>query len=199
MSSLNWHQLFQEYDIVLPQETRSVLEDPLHGFLDSSHLCYSYCDPQKHGVAGHGLAIYLKRSISAKYKVRLRSISEYVMWLELMAANSRYMIGNVYVPHSGMEEVYESLERDINCYHAEGAQVFCCGDFNAHTGQLEDRQLGFDGQAVLPICKRAGDAHAPNQSGIRLTDLCLSTGTVICTGRGSRGSSVALVRPSFTC
>ena len=78
------------------------------------------------------------------------------MWLELITANSRYMVGNVYVPHSGMEAVYESLERDINCYHAEGAQFVCCGDFNAHIGQLEDRQLALMVKLSFPSSSGLG-------------------------------------------
>ena len=128
LASPHWHQLFQRYDILLLQETRSILEDPLHVSLDASHLSFSYCDPEKHGVAGHGLAIYFKRSLSSGYRICVRSLSKYVLWMELKASYCTYIIGNVYVPLSGSEEVYTHLERDITAFHAEGAQVVCCGD-----------------------------------------------------------------------
>ena len=202
LSSLHWQELFSSYDIVLLQETRSVLADPLHGILSSSHQHYVFCSTGQHATPGHGLAIYLSHSVGHQYTIRVRKLSAYIQWLELSSSSTgKFVIGNVYVPQGqqqGREAVYDELYTDISGFQAAGSQVVCCGDFNAHVGSLEDRPLDPEGHPVAVSCRRAPcQLSAPNPSGEQLVQLCQSTGTFLCTGRGPRGADPEAVQPSY--
>jgi len=107
-AALNWHHLFRQHSVVALQETRSILADPLHGFLSQSHRPYVCCGPSSHGKAGHGLAVYVQKDIHVRYQVKLRKLSPYVIWLQFSTAVGRLILGTVYVPQNStaMHEVY---------------------------------------------------------------------------------------------
>lgn len=197
---MHWHHLLGQYAVVALQETRSILADPLHGLLSHSHRPYVCCGSSSHGKAGHGLAVYVQREVHEQYQVKLRKLSPYVIWLQFSTALGKLVLGSVYVPQNStaMHEVYDMMLSDIGSFQASGAQVICMGDFNAHVGALEDRALDPSGQPVGVACRRGPDPHAVNPSGQCLTNLCLSTGTLLCTGRSAGGETAVPVLPSFT-
>lgn len=182
------------------QETRSILDDPLHGLLAQSHRPYVCCDASSHGTAGHGLALYVHEDIHERYHVKLRKLSPYVIWLQFDTAIGKLLVGTVYIPQrpNTMQEVYDTLVSDMCSFHSGGAQVICIGDFNAHVGTLEDRLIDPFGQPVGLACARDPDPHSVNSSGRQLVNLCMATGTLLCTGRSSGGCTAVPVVPSFT-
>lgn len=176
------------------------MDDPLHGMLTGSHRAYVTCATESHGVAGHGLAMYVLESVHEQYQVKLRTLSSNVIWLQFSTSLGRLLIGTVYIPQqpSKMQDVYDQLMSDITSFHSSGAQVLCIGDFNAHVGSLEDRLLDPYGQPVGAACQRAPDPHSVNASGRNLVDLCMATGSILCTGRSAGGCQATPVLPSFT-
>ena len=197
---LHWHHLFRQHSVVALQETRSILADPLHRFLSQSHRPYVCCGPSSQGTAGHGLAVYVQNDIHVRYQVKLRKLSPYVIWLQFSTAVGRLILGTVYVPQNStaMHEVYDTLLSEIGAFQASGAQVLCIGDFNAHVGDLDDRGLDPSGRPIGLACRRGPDSHAMNSSGQCLINLCLTTGTLLCTGRGAGGGVAVPIVPSFT-
>lgn len=195
----HWIDRFSHTDIVLLQETRSIAADPLHGTLSDTHVCTSYCDPLSNGKAGHGLAVYVKADVAKHYHYKPRRLSSYIMWAELTVGAASIVIGNVYVPHAPeiRDQVYDTLHQDITTYQQEGNSIICCGDFNAHVGNLEDRQHDPFGHPITEICTRGIFDYPINASGEALVGLCVHTGCVLCTGRGPRGSQSTVVEASF--
>ena len=96
-----------------------------------------------------------------------------------------------------MQEVYDGLLSDINTFKASGAHVVCLGDYNAHVGSLDDRVLDPSGQPFGVASRRGSDPHAVNASGQSLVNLCLTTGTLLCTGRSAGGAGAVSVLSSF--
>ena len=200
LANVAWHPLFRSCDILHFQETRSIKADPLHGILAATHTPFVFCDPKKHGMAGHGLATYVRTELLSLFQVKVRKLSKYVLWLELSCARRKVFLGNVYIPHeaAARADVYAGLGADILAFHRTHGHVLCMGDFNAHIGCLEDRQLDMVGAPVVPICEHSADPRGHNASGLALTQLCIATGMALCTGRDAQGRQPCAVLPSFT-
>ena len=143
--------------------------------------------------------MYIQREVHEQYQVKLRKLSPYVIWLQFSTALGRLLLGNVYVPQNiiAMQEVYDGLLSDINTFKASGAHVVCIGDYNAHVGSLDDRVLDPSGQPFGAASRRGSDPHAVNASGQSLVNLCLTTGTLLCTGRSAGGAGPVSILPSF--
>ena len=171
----------------------------MHGQLGETHTCITYCDPSCNGKAGHGLALYIKSELAKKYQFKPRKLSSYIMWAQLTVGVSTIVVGNIYVPHAVevRDQVYDTLQRDVALYQQAGCTVICCGDFNAHVGDLEDRQHDPYGQPLLEVCPRGVFHYPVNASGEALVELCVQTGCVLGTGRSARGTHSAPVEASF--
>ena len=143
--------------------------------------------------------MYVRLDLAQTFSFHPRKVSTYIVWTQLKVGATCISIGNVYVPHAVelRDQVYDTLQQDITSYHQAGDMVICCGDFNAHVGNLEDRQHDPFGHPLMEVCPRGVFNYPTNASGESLVELCVQTGCVLCTGRGPHGLHNVAVEASF--
>eukprot|EP00775_Hariotina_reticulata_P009475 gene9475-biopygen11351 len=153
---------------------------------------------------GQGLLVFVRNRLAAYCKSV--KATPYYLWLELALPRAQLVyLCAVYLPpvasvvwsgEQGWQDVFEQLTADIMQYKVSG-HVCVLGDFNAHTGRLDD--VGALAQAVLgelavvhtdvgqlhvpPRCNQ--DSARPDQFGRALVQLCVSTGCFLLNGRAS--------------
>jgi hypothetical protein len=179
----SWKELFSTYDLVLLQETRSVLQDPLRDLLAATHQVVSYNALEHGSTAGYGLAVYYRRGM----QVTASHVSDYVIWVRVQVGQRVVMVACVYVPldRNKGDPVWDHLQASIHRYQASGAEILVAGDLNAHVGGREDRQMLEDGSPAAEVCPRGvREGEVENAYGAAVLELCQATGLVLLTGRG---------------
>lgn len=162
---------------------------------------------------GQGMALAVRSGLSTHCKKM--KCTDHTLWVKVAQPGyATVFVCLVYIPpatsrvewsaeqRQGWKDVFSGLQADITHFSLQG-EVCLLGDFNAHTGTLDDRgslpqqlldDLGVMGgpaaHAVLPA-RQNSDTACPCQFGKLLVDLCVATDCVILNGRAPGDESGA--------
>lgn len=176
---------FSEYDVVALQETRSSAARPLGDMLAGTHVCYAVpSPPARHGVPGHGLAVYL-RAAWAPYARHLAHPSSLVHSIILDLPSARFIITNVYLsPSLQTDAAFAALDSHYHALALTPPDIHVLGgDFNSALPPGDDRPLDHRGICHLPIPPRDIALTAAGDRPEELLAMCHTQRLVALTGR----------------
>ena len=196
-------ELFQKYDIICLQETKTddldVIELP--GYV------FNMKNRKKFGKKSGGIVLAYKESYSNYIEV-LESDSKFVLWFKLSGEfckeGKNIICGIVYIPPEGspyfLPDTFDQVENEIRNFSDECDYVCLIGDFNSRTASepdfidvnINEYEQDFteyveDGLAILDFLNidkyRKSKDNIKNRSGTKLLDICKANNMFIVNGR----------------
>ena len=199
-------KFLRTYDIILLCETWTSADDDIT--LDGFEF-YNFPRPSRHCNAKRnsgGLGVFVRDNIKNHVQF-VKNHEDIITWFKLRKEYFKLpkdiYIGNVYIVPEGSSylnaDVFHLIKQDIAIF-SNDAHVLICGDYNARTGVTSDTPTntvyGNDNglnQIVPNVCLSDHDKNIPdrysmdnackNSHGMKLLELCKSTGLLIFNGR----------------
>ena len=172
-----------------------------------------------------GLMIAVKKSLlrHVTYKENENQLSQ---WIEINSAatrlNENIVLGNIYIPPKqskySVSDPFEKLEQEIYEVMSDENCIILCGDFNSHTGTLNDyvtveedihvQVMDSETSASLnqheilktlktPLNRQNKETAKPDHYGHKLVELCKCAGIMILNGRKETDHDCG--RPTTSC
>ena len=201
--------LISQYDLIFLNETWISNKDTtnlnINGYI-SEHIPGNKSKNTTKGRFSGGISFYYKNDLKNVVKV-VEKLQSGIIWVKidksLFPFNQDVYICHLYVPPSSSKvlnisevDILEQLELCIEKYDSIG-KVYITGDFNCRTASSMD-YIEFDkyiDQDFLifdtsNIPKRSNQDSVLDYNGLRLLDLCQSTGLLIANGRISNDRNI---------
>lgn len=168
----------------------------------------SICTKRRGSRGRHpgGITVYVKQDI--RDSVRPIEFSEHVGWVEIKSAGLCVVVGFVYnqpqdSPYSD-PELLDKIQDDVLRFADLTSYVFILGDFNARTGELDDRALtgGRSNLLQIPdfiadeveVQARSSQDKEVNTYGKKLVQFCIETSFCLLNGR-----TMGDLKGEYTC
>ena len=210
-----------DYDVIGLCETKCNSSDicvipNFHPLVMSSKL------PKHKFGAAHGICVYIRDGINARFDVIENTNSEFVFWLKASSISESFIIGMVYLPCESSlyhhSDIFCHISEDLANFRSDhnDIPIMLFGDFNSRTGILSDFiephdlvtvEGGFElsseqfvnSEAIFNNAGigsgRYSKDHIVNDNGLNLIELCKNFDIRIVNGRFGSDMGIG----EFTC